>query len=285
MMPVWATIYTCSSIAAAYGIAQMFNLPPWVMPTCAFNNTTSLPLLLLQSLESVGSLQLIIRHGDTVSSAVQRAQSYFLVCAVVSKTIGYAVGPKMLETKDGNGETQERRVSERDQGQEDTEARAGAASSHSATDGESEDGTTVNEESHLLPERAHKASRQVKGRFRFYCNHIFSFLPRQVRHELLIPFESPFADVMIICTIVGAVLGSVPSLHKAFFNHPDNGGIFTAWLTSSIKNIGKLFTTLQIFIVGGKLGLSFERMAGGTSRIPFRAIVTIFLFRLVLWPA
>ena len=284
MMPVWATIYTCSSIAAAYGIAQMFNLPPWVMPTCAFNNTTSLPLLLLQSLESVGSLQLIIRHGDTVSSAVQRAQSYFLVCAVVSKTIGYAVGPKMLETKDGNGETQERRVSERDQGQEDTEARAGAASSHSATDGES-DGTTVNEESHLLPERAHKASRQVKGRFRFYCNHIFSFLPRQVRHELLIPFESPFADVMIICTIVGAVLGSVPSLHKAFFNHPDRGGIFTAWLTSSIKNIGKLFTTLQIFIVGGKLGVSFERMAGGSGRIPFRAIVTIFLFRLVLWPA
>lgn len=233
---------------------------------------------------------MIIRHGDTVSNAVQRAQSYFLVCAVVSKTIGYAVGPKMLETQNGNSDVHESRVSEPDHDQEDTEAGAGAGagagadSSHPANDGVA-DGTTVTEETHLLPERAHKASRQVKGRFRFYCSHIFSFLPRQVKHELLIPFESPFADVMVICTVVGAVLGSVPSLHKAFFNHPDRGGIFTAWLTSSIKNIGKLFTTLQIFIVGGKLGVSFERMAGGSGRIPFRAIVTIFLFRLVLWPA
>ena len=223
---------------------------------------------------------MIIRHGDTVSNAIQRAQSYFLVCAVVSKTIGYAVGPKMLETNNGDGNAQER-VSEHGPGLQDAEAGTGA-SSHPANDGA--DGT-VNEESHLLPERAHKASRQVKGWCRLYCSHIFSFLPRQVKHELLIPFESPFADVMFICTIVGAVLGSVPSLHKAFFNHPDHGGIFTAWLTSSVRDIGKLFTTLQIFIVGGKLGLSFERMAGGSERIPLRAIVTIFLFRLVLWPA
>lgn len=107
-------------------------------PACAFNNTTSLPLLLLQSLESVGSLKPIIKDGDTESKAISRAQSYFLLCAVVSKTIGYAVGPKLLQ--DGNESTNT----------EDQEA--------DGTDPETQNGTTehgqVDEETSLLPQRA-----------------------------------------------------------------------------------------------------------------------------------
>ena len=93
------------------------------------------------------------------------------------------------------------------------------------------------------------------------------------------PFESPFADVAILCTILGAILGLVPSLHRAFFFHQEVGGIFNAWLTASIRNIGRLFTTLQIFLVGCQLGLTFERMVtdGNSGRIPVKAITTIFV--------
>ncbi|KAL4882282.1 hypothetical protein BJY04DRAFT_187604 [Aspergillus karnatakaensis] len=103
------------------------------------------------------------------------------------------------------------------------------------------------------------------------------------------------ADIAILCTIVGAILGLVPQLHKAFFNSYEDGGIFNAWLTSSVKNLGKLFTTLQIFIVGCELGVSFEKMKkennssnndGDESSNPgWKAILTIFLIRLVIWPA
>lgn len=44
---------TFISILLSYGISKTLSLPAWVIPACAFNNTTSLPLLLLQSLESL----------------------------------------------------------------------------------------------------------------------------------------------------------------------------------------------------------------------------------------
>jgi hypothetical protein len=97
--------------------------------------------------------------------------------------------------------------------------------------------------------------------------------------------ESPFADVTILCTILGAILGIVPSLHRVFFFRQKDGGIFNAWLTASIRNIGGLFTTLQIFMVGCKLGVTFERMVaeGNSGRIPVKAITTIFVVRLLVW--
>lgn len=228
----------------------------------------------MQSLESVGSLRLILRDWDTEADAVLRAQSYFLVCAVVSKTIGYAVGPKMLETQSGDINGQEEQAPALNQ--EDTEAQ------NTVVDGDQER-FPVDEQTSLIPGDANKSDTRV--RVRRCGGHVLALLPKKFKKELLAPFESPFADVMILCTLAGAFLGSVPSLHKAFFDRSDEGGIFNAWLTSSIKNIGKLFTTLQVFIVGGKLGLSFDRMSGGSGRIPLRAIVTIFFFRLVLWPA
>lgn len=83
-------------------LSRAFKLPPWVTPACAINNTTSLPLLLLQSLESIGSLNPIISKGETTSAAIERAQSYFLVCAVISKTTGYIIGPRLLREQNGD---------------------------------------------------------------------------------------------------------------------------------------------------------------------------------------
>lgn len=275
---VWSILYTSISIGLAYLVSRGFKLPPWVIPTCAFNNTTSLPLLLLQSLESVGSLEPLILEGDTLQNAISRAQSYFLVCAVVSKTVGYAVGPKMLEMQNSAEEVEGGQ--DRDPTPQPDEGEAEAQSIPTAD----EERDSVDEETTLL-QPARKRRNAVSEWVVQTGMRIISIIPTSIRKELQVPFESPFADVMVLCTVVGVVLGVVAPLHRAFFNDSNDGGIFNAWLTSSIKNIGKLFTTLQIFVVGGKLGLSFEQMRGGSGRIPLRAIVTIFIFRLVLWPA
>jgi auxin efflux carrier family protein len=54
----------------------------------------------------------------------------------------------------------------------------------------------------------------------------------------------------MVGAVIGIVVGLVPGLHKAFFASPDKGGFFNAWITSSVRNIGDLFATLQVMIVG-----------------------------------
>lgn len=251
-------------------LAQLFRLPQWVALATTFNNTSSLPLLLLQSLDRVGSLRLILRGDESTSDAIERGQSYFLVCAVVSKTIAYAVGPRMLHdggnTDDDPGNNEEQ---------------------HPA---QCED-ERLTETTSLLPERAQNAKRAIGVRVCSWTKWLVSFFPSRVREELMAPFGDPFAGVAIGCTLLGALLGLVPALHRAFFFRDENGGYLEAWLTQSVRNIGRLFTTLQIFLVGCKLGVAFERMVarngtgGDSSRIPRRAITIIFLVRLIAWPA
>ncbi|KAJ5979411.1 hypothetical protein N7501_002753 [Penicillium viridicatum] len=263
---IWSVLYTTASIGLGHLLSRLLGLPQWVTPTCSFNNTTSLPLLLLHSLQSVGSLKLILRHGETTSAAIDRAQSYFLVCGVISKTIAYIVGPKMLQDRGDSLDIPEER--------------------HRTASMLAED-EQLTEETSLLPQRAQEARTSAGNLIRRSTHWLGSLFARRVKQELLAPFESPFADVAILCTIVGTVLGLVPSLHRAFFFDEEDGGIFNAWLTASIRNIGGLFTTLQIFMVGCKLGITFERMVaeGHSGRIPVKAITTIFVVRLVVWPA
>ena len=59
-------------------------------------------------------------------------------------------------------------------------------------------------------------------------------------------FAWSFLNAPLIGAFLGCVIGLAPPLHKAFFNEPDQGGIFKAWLTASVKNAGDLFATLQV---------------------------------------
>ena len=281
----------------AHALSKTLHLPQWVLPACSFNNTTSLPLLLLDSLDSVGSLRLILRKGETTSDEIDRAQSYFLVCAVISKTIAYVVGPKMLHDGSSSPSTYidsgPGTGSESEAGPFSTEAHRNNNHPDETHDGPE---PTATETTSLFPQ----ATRPFTSRLSTYKAKIVAFFPHRMKQNLMAPFGSPFADVAICCTFLGATLGLVPTLHRAFFARDEDGGIFNAWLTTSIRNIGRLFTTLQIFMVGCKLGVTLERMfaenrerrlgrftgeCDSSSRIPVRAIVVIFLFRLVVWPA
>ena len=47
------------------------------------------------------------------------------------------------------------------------------------------------------------------------------------------------------------VPGLTPPLYRVFFNDPQEGGIFEAWLTSSVKNLGELFVASQAMVTHG----------------------------------
>ncbi|RAL09386.1 Auxin Efflux Carrier superfamily [Aspergillus homomorphus CBS 101889] len=265
---VWSTIVVFVSLVIGKIGERVLRLPAWVTAACAFNNTTALPLLLIQSLESTGSLKRLLKDGDEVSDAVDRSQSYLLICAVVSNLLTYIVGPKLLQQADSAGE--------------DADNESGAEADR-ANEGENE----ADEHSPLLlPASVHRAGGRLRSRSRAACAPVLRLLPDKVKEEAL-SFDTPVVWNMLLGLFLGGLLGLTPPLHRAFFNKSEDGGIFNAWLVLSIKNIGKLFTTLQLFIVGSKLGVSFQEIqrSGKSGHVPWRAVVFVFLVRFVLWPA
>ncbi|OKL63641.1 hypothetical protein UA08_00500 [Talaromyces atroroseus] len=291
---IWSILYTVISIAIGRAFTYLLRLPQWVTPAVTFNNTSSLPLLLLQTLHSTGSLKLILSPGQTEQDALNRAQSYFLVCAVVSNTIGYALGPRMLSDK-GRGDR--KHDDEEDQQNVPPENLAVTSEAqqqfrhdiqngqpdHSETEGgdQQPDEEELDERTSLLPNPAQKARHSINNT----AHHIFRFFPRRLRRGID-AIDSPFLDVIFICTATGVLLGLVPKLHRAFFAPYEQGGIFNAWFVTSIQNLGTLFTSLQVFLVGCKLGVGFERMkrSGDSGQVPIRAVLVVFFVRLVLWP-
>jgi len=79
-------------------ITRLFKMPSWVTPAVSFKNTTALPLLLIDTLGSIGILdELLASDTGTVSSALLRAKSYFLVNAMIGDALTFALGPKLLD--------------------------------------------------------------------------------------------------------------------------------------------------------------------------------------------
>lgn len=79
------------------------QLPAWVTAATTFNNSTSLPLLLLQSFAVSGALS-PISGGDNVS-AISHAKSYFLINAAISNTLTFSLGPRLLVPEEEKDKT------------------------------------------------------------------------------------------------------------------------------------------------------------------------------------
>jgi hypothetical protein len=77
---VWAAVYTLLSCALSVFLEKSCGFPRWAAPAISFNNTTALPLLLVQALDTTGILgDLLIDENDSSAAAAGRAKSYFLV--------------------------------------------------------------------------------------------------------------------------------------------------------------------------------------------------------------
>jgi len=219
---VWAVAYGVVCVVVGMIGTKVFKLPSWVVVAVAFNNTTSLPLLLTKSLTNTDILQSIA--GGDVSAAVERAQSYFLINSMVSNAITFAIGPKLLK------------VHEKTDGpEEDIDT--------NESDGEPVDDESISptEQTSLLP----KPITNHISRTKSAASTQFHRLPSWLQN--ILSYASSLFNPILFGAILAITIGITPPLHKAFFAKSDKGGIFNAWLTSSFTNIGELFTSLQMY--------------------------------------
>ena len=265
------------------GLQRLFKLPDWVVPAITFNNTTSLPLLLVQSLDATGILKsLLMSESDTASDAVQRAKSYFLVNAAVGNALTFALGPRLLDGEDvpekGQGDaskTNDNHDRDHNQNHEENQEQEGE---QNADDGNADEMTS------LLPNHVANGGHALKKKSLKFGDGIWQKLPSWA--QSILSQLSAFFNAPMIGAIIGAIIGLAPPLHRVFFNDAQDGGIFNAWLTVSIKNIGELFAALQVVVVGVKLSSCLRKMKRGedSGDVPLFAMMTVILIRFVIWP-
>lgn len=283
----WALI--CHAISFLIGIFAhlVLGMPDWTTAALMFNNTTSYPLLLIAALQDTGVLEALITPGETTRQAVERAKSYFLVFATVSSCLTFAVGPRLIDSEHGD---------DSDKPSEDSE------SSHS-----SGDATEADESTGLLPQQESLVQfsdpfkqnsffpslrKKSQTKVRLLPDRRASIVPRKhwatlgPRAKWWLLFISDFFNAPLWGAAIGAVIGLIPALHRAFFNSTQDGGIFTAWLTSSLRNIGGLFVPLPVVVAGVSLFNSWRdaRTPGSSRQIPWVTVIFILVFRFVIWP-
>jgi predicted permease len=111
-------------------------------------------------------------------------------------------------------------------------------------------------------------------------------LSPRIQWWLLLLYD--FLNAPLLGAALGVIIGLTPPLHRAFFNNTYNGGVFTAWLTESWKNIGSLFVPLPLIVAGISLYTAYQegKEASSTSQTSIPKATTAFILgiRFILWP-
>ncbi|KAI9696554.1 MAG: hypothetical protein M1836_005573 [Candelina mexicana] len=295
---IWNLFYTLVSLGIGMIATRLLHLPAWTTPATAFNNTTSLPLLLVQSLDATGILtSLLMSESDSSSDAVMRAKSYFLVNAMIGNSLTFAFGPKLLDgeevpdkhDKAGKKDCTDGYGRPGDEGRSDLESRSSIHAEYQNGNpnpsSSSHDGDRANEETSLLPDVVNRGVRRMQHHSYWQALYYWDSLPRWVKTTL--GFSYAFLNAPLIGAFFGGLIGLVRPLHRAFFSSSEDGGIFRAWLTSSIQNIGDLFAALQLVVVGSKLSRSMRNMKKNeeSGAVPWPPMLFVFIVRFLLWPA
>ncbi|CBX97524.1 similar to Auxin Efflux Carrier superfamily [Plenodomus lingam JN3] len=273
---IWSIAYTLLSVLLGRTLTRIFKLPAWVTPAIAFNNTTSLPILLIQSLKQTRILDAILIGGELGSAALDRAESYFLINAMVSNSLTFALGPRLLKPGDEDASEDEDGLEEN--GVEETE--------QNDENGDIERGPEgiINEQTSLLPRRITRPTNKLEKTGYLKTLDWYNGLSPWIQETLDIAWQ--FANAPLMGAIVGAIIGLTPALHKLFFSPSNEGGYFNAWLTTSIKNIGDLFASMQIIVVGVKLSQSMLKMKRGedSGEVAKGSLAIVTFLRFILWP-
>jgi auxin efflux carrier family protein len=293
---IWALI--CHFVSFLIGIAAhlLLGMPDWITVAIMFNNTTSYPLLLIQSLDETGILSDLIVTDETTRDAIERAKSYFLVFATVSSCLTFAVGPRLIDTEHAPDPVDDKDELEDEDNEDETEAggRNNADAELSPTD-----------QTHLLSSQFRRTSvasvsffpsrpRESSSAAIIYDRRPSGISRRRwlelsdrTRWWLLFLYD--FLNTPLIGAVLGAIIGLVPALHRSFFSDTADGGIFSAWLTASLKNVGSLFVPLPVIVAGVSLYTSMQRAksddAHGRVGTPWLTTIFVLAMRFVVWPA
>jgi auxin efflux carrier family protein len=259
-----------------FSLSKILKLPQWVIPAVYFNNTTSLPLLPVQSLDATAILSSLAVGDDSTSDAIQRAKSYFLVCAIVGNCMTFALGPRLMDAENAP----------EDHDQRERRGRRGRRRQR-----------RIKNTREIIVTSRHKDKQT-------------SLLPRTVRDTHVLAYNNSynqgkkhwdrlhppaqwelgiladFFNAPLIGALIGALIGLVPPLHRLFFNNQEEGGILNAWLTTSISNLGDIFASLQVVVVGVTLSSSLRKLKQGEHSGHVSVLATSFIVfvRFILWP-
>ncbi len=286
---VWGLFYALTSMLLGWMTTRLFKMPSWVTPAISFNNTTALPLLLIESLASTGILdELLASDTDSVSSALMRAKSYFLVNAMVGDALTFALGPKLLDGEEAPNKKEEHQHKPVEEPirqpllPQDPEQGNGHVNGNHDEDRQEE---SSNEQTSLLPDSVVRTGLAAERYGYDHGKKQWKKLPPWLASFL--SFSYAFLHAPLIGAVIGAIIGLAPPLHKAFFGDPENGGVFTAWLTDSVKQIGGLFAALQVVVVGVKLSSSMRKMKRGedSGHVPWVSLAFVTIIRFIVWPA
>ncbi len=274
-LTVWAISYTLISMGIGLLGVKLLKLPKWVTPAVCFNNTTSLPLLLVQALDATGILSSLVTDDESTSDAIQRAKSYFLVCAIVGNSMTFALGPRLMDAENTPGNHDPGRKEE--DGDEDERRRE-------HDDDQGQDGGDSYEQTSLLPRTVREVHTQAYNNSYDQGKKHWDQLHPKAQWGL--GFLADFFNAPLIGALIGALIGLVPPLHRVFFNSQEKGGFLNAWLTTSISNIGDLFASLQVVVVGVTLSSSLRKLKRGEHSGHVSVLATLFIVfvRFILWP-
>jgi hypothetical protein len=158
-----------------------------------------------------------------------------------------------------------------------------------AQDSEPEDDNDDDEddapETSLLPRMVRKGLHKTNKHVHSGVNYSMDKLPSPIQTAITAVYN--FMTPPLIGAIIGAILGLTPPLHTLFFADSNKGGYFNAWLMQSIKNVGQLFVTLQVVVVGVKLAqaLRKEKRGEDTGKLNWTPILIMTVVRYFIWPA
>lgn len=249
-LAVYAVVCYSLSLGLGITLTKALGLPKWFTPAIAFNNTTSYPLLLIQSLDATGIFSRLIVTDEKSSEAIERAKSYFLIFATIGDCLTFAVGPRLIDNEHAPDPVQDSVKQDEEHRREHEEERLLEAGEPLPT-----------EETSLIPDRIRAVTDKQEHRLYIFSKKKWNQLPASARASL--SFLGKFLNAPLVGAVIGALIGLIHPLHKVFFNETFDGGWLNSWLTASLKNIGQLFVTLQVVVAGVTLSSSLRKMKRG----------------------
>jgi auxin efflux carrier family protein len=79
--------------------------------------------------------------------------------------------------------------------------------------------------------------------------------------------------------LLAILIGLIPPLKEEFYTQD---GFFFGTITTSLINVGELFTALMLFVLGANLRIKFQ--GDGESQTPIGILVYIYVMRFIIMP-
>lgn len=79
---------------------NLLGFPDYITAGVMFNNTTSLPLLMLKALGTTGALDVLVPNGGKLEDVVKKASAYVLLVSIVHTIARFSLGPIIMGQKE-----------------------------------------------------------------------------------------------------------------------------------------------------------------------------------------